>query len=151
MYGNVQQTNSLPIRRTYNIYRFMSEPEKPKPKASPAKAAYSAEVIQLEQRRIPERQPDRLNEADALKLVRLLAVDSANIVVIPYGKRRTKQRKITRPQIEKCIRLGTIQEGPFLNKHGNWQFNLFRHAAGEQVTCVVAIDWATRVLVINAF
>jgi hypothetical protein len=27
--------------------------------------------------------------------------------------------------------------------------NLFRHAAGEELTCVVAIEWATKVLVIN--
>jgi hypothetical protein len=46
---------------------------------------------------------------------------------------------------------GTIREGPFLNRFGHWQMNLFRHAAGEEVTCVVAIDWAARVLVINAF
>jgi hypothetical protein len=129
----------------------MNEPEKPKPRAAPETAKPSAEVVPLERRQIAAQQPDHLSEADALRIVRLLAVDSANIVVIPYGKRRTKQRKITRPQIEKCVRLGTIQEGPFLNQYGNWQFNLFRHAAGEQVTCVVAIEWATRVLVINAF
>jgi hypothetical protein len=127
----------------------MTEPEKPKPKAQSAKP--SAQVIPLERRQIPAQQPDHLSEAEALRIVHLLAVDSANIVVIEYGKRRAKQRKITRPQIEKCVRLGTIQEGPFLNQFGNWQFNLYRHAAGEQVTCVVAIEWATRVLVINAF
>jgi hypothetical protein len=129
----------------------MNEPEKPKPRARLEAAKPSAEVIPLERRQIAAQKPDHLSEAEALKIVRLLAVDSANIVVIPYGKRRTRQRKITRPQIEKCVRLGTIQEGPFLNQHGNWQVNLFRHAAGEQVTCVVAIEWATRVLVINAF
>jgi hypothetical protein len=129
----------------------MTEPEKPKPKLEQGTAKPSAEVIQLAHRQLPAQQPDHLSEADALKIVRLLAVDSANIVVIPYGRRKVKQRKITRPQIEKCVRLGTIQEGPFLNQHGNWQLNLYRHAAGEGITCVVAIDWATRVLVINAF
>jgi hypothetical protein len=125
----------------------MNEPDKPKPELEQR----SAEVVPLEQRQIPARQPGRLSAAEALRIVRLLAVNSANIVVIEYAKRRATQRRITRPQIEKCVRLGTIQEGPFLNQHGNWQFNLYRHAAGEQVTCVVAIDWATRVLVINAF
>lgn len=126
----------------------------PKPKEVPAptaKAKPSAQVIPLQRGNLTASQPDSLSEADALKIVRMLAANSVNIVIIPYGKRRAKQRKITRPQIEKCVRLGTIQEGPFLNSHGNWQFNLYRHAAGEQVTCVVAIDWVTRVLVINAF
>jgi hypothetical protein len=27
-----------------------------------------------------------------------------------------------------------------LNMLGNWQVNLYRHAAGEEITCVVAID-----------
>ena len=134
----------------------MSEPDKPSPKddpaaEKPAASRYSAQIITLPRRLIPAQQPDEMSEAAAIKIVRLLAADSENIVIIPYGQRRTRQRKITRPQVEKCVRLGTIQEGPFLNQHGHWQMNLFRHAAGEQVTCVVAIDWATRILVINAF
>jgi len=30
--------------------------------------------------------------------------------------------------------------------------NLYRHAAGEEITCVLAIDWCSnKLLVINAF
>jgi hypothetical protein len=100
---------------------------------------------------IPAEQPHRLSAALALKVVRLIAADTDNIVVIPYGRWRAQQRNITRRQIELCVQKGTIVEGPFLNQHGNWQMNFYRHAAGEKVTCVVAIDWVTRVLVINAF
>lgn len=96
-------------------------------------------------------QPDHLSTADALKIVRRLASDSDNIVVIPYGRMRARQRRIERRSIERCVRMGTIAEGPFLNAHGNWQMNLYRHAAGEALTCVVAIDWPAKVLVINAF
>jgi hypothetical protein len=134
----------------------MNDQEKPPPRSKaapgqPGTAKYSAQVIPLLRRDIPSEQPDDLSEADAIKIVRLLAADSNKIVIIPYGRRRAREREISRPQVEKCVRLGTIQEGPFLNQHGHWQMNLFRHAAGEQVTCVVAIDWATRLLVINAF
>ncbi|MCL2715989.1 MAG: hypothetical protein FWD68_15800 [Alphaproteobacteria bacterium] len=134
----------------------MSEPEKPAGKAGVAdgRAATrqrSAQVIPLRHREIPDEQPEKLSEAEAIEIVRRLAMDSDNIVIVRYGKWRTRQRKITRPQVEKCVRLGTIQEGPFINQHGHWQMNLFRHAAGEQLTCVVAIDWVTRILVINAF
>jgi hypothetical protein len=108
-------------------------------------------VVRADQRAIPREQPDRLSSALALKVVRLIAADTDNIVVIPYGRWRAQQRKITRRQIELCVQKGTIVEGPFFNQHGNWQMNFYRHAAGEEVTCVVAIDWATRVLVINAF
>jgi hypothetical protein len=81
----------------------------------------------------------------------MLAAETDNIVVIPYGKAKAKTRRITRRQIELCVQKGTPTEGPFLNRYGNWQMNLYRHAAGEEITCVVAIEWATRVLVINAF
>jgi hypothetical protein len=111
----------------------------------------SSPLGSADQRAFPREQPDDLSPALALKIVRLIAADTENIVVIPYGRRRAQQRNITRRQMELCVQRGTIVEGPFLNQHGNWQMNLYRHAAGEEVTCVVAIDWATRVLVINAF
>ena len=84
-------------------------------------------------------------------MIRELAADTSRIVIIPYGKRKSRRRGITRRQIELCVQKGTITEGPFVNLKGNWQVNLYRHAAGEELTCVVAIDWATKVLVINAF
>jgi len=104
---------------THNIYGFLNAPEKPTRKAGVADDRVatperSAQVVPLPRQGIPDQQPDRLSEAEAMKIVRLLASDSDNIVIIPYGKRRTRQRKITRPQVEKCVRPGTIQEGPFL-------------------------------------
>jgi hypothetical protein len=111
----------------------------------------SGEVIRPEKLTIPTTQPDKLSPAEALRVVRLIAAVTDNIVVIPYGRRRAQQRRVTRRQIELCVQRGTITEGPFLNQHGNWQLNIYRHAAGEELTCVVAIEWATRVLVINTF
>jgi hypothetical protein len=131
----------------------MGDPQKPpaRPKLVPLGAMPSAEVIPLRQHGLPLEQPADLSEPEALRVIRLLAAQTENIVVIPYGRRKTKIRRITRRQIELCVQKGTPTEGPFLNSHGNWQMNLLRHAAGEEITCVVAIEWATRVLVINAF
>jgi hypothetical protein len=83
-----------------------------------------------------------------LRVVRLLAANTANIVVHPHQK---KHWKITRRQIELCVQRGTIGEGPFVNQRGNWQLNLCRRAAGEEITCVVVIEWATKLLVITTF
>jgi hypothetical protein len=130
----------------------MAEDEpKAKPKAAPPKAQRSAEVVSLQSVAIPLDQPNTLSAPEALKVVRMLAADTANIVVIPYGAKRAKQRKITRRQLELCVQKGTISEGPFVNQHGNWQMNFFRRAAGEEITCVVAIEWATKLLVITTF
>jgi hypothetical protein len=95
--------------------------------------------------------PLKLTPASAIQVIRELAVDTNNIVIIGYGKRRTRERRISRRQVELCVQKGTITEGPFMNQHGHWQMNLYRHAAGEEITCVVAIEWRTKLLVINAF
>ena len=99
-----------------------------------------AEIVQL-----------GLSAHRALKMIREIAAESGNIVVIRHAKDRRRQRKISRSQIEACVRKGTIQEGPFMNSHGNWQVSMFRHAAGQELTCVVAIDWPSKVIVITTF
>jgi len=124
-----------------------AEPPKPKPKSA-QKPQASAQVIEL---RPAVDQPDQLSAPEALRVVRMIAADTDNIVVIGYGKQRAQQRRKTRRQMELCVQKGTITEGPFLNGHGNWQMNFYRHAAGEELTCVVAIEWATKVLIINTF
>ncbi|SFJ85482.1 DUF4258 domain-containing protein [Bradyrhizobium sp. Gha] len=129
------------------------KPRRPKKiqaaEAQPVRA--SAKVVQIGRAFPPAQQPDRLNSADALKLVRMLAADSNNIVVIKHARARGRQRSITRPQIERCIQMGSITEGPFINSHGSWQVNLSRFTAGEQITCVVAIDWPSRLIIVTTF
>ena len=122
-----------------------------KAKAAAAKRGHMAEVVPLKREFPPAQQPDRLNDADAIRLVRMLAADSNNIVVIEHARKRRVQRSITRIQIERCVRLGIITECPFTNRYGNWQMNLTRQTAGEQITCAVAIEWATRLIVITTF
>jgi hypothetical protein len=122
-------------------------PDEPKAKTKPV----AAEVVPLKRPFPPARQPDHLNDADALKQIRMIATDSNNIVVLTHAIARGKRRRITRLPIERCVQKGSITEGPFMNAKGNWQVNLTRHAAGERTTCVVAIEWASRLLVITVF
>jgi hypothetical protein len=128
-----------------------SEPPSARPVVARHVRQPSADVIPLKEQGIPLEQPANLSRADALKIVRLMAANTDNIVLIPYGRKKAAMRKITRRQIELCVQKGTPTEGPFLNHHGHWQMNLYRLAAGEGITCVVAMEWAARVLVINAF
>ena len=95
--------------------------------------------------------PMQLSAPAALKLIKALAQDSANIVVVSHTAKRQKQRKITRRQIETCVRNGFIDEGPFMNDKGNWQVTMCHYSAGEEVTCVVAIDWPSRLIVITTY
>jgi len=91
------------------------------------------------------------NAVTILREIRRIAEDSSNIVLVSHGRKRSKQRRISRPQIECCIRKGHIEEGPFLNMHGNWQVAMCRRAAGEEIHCVIAVDLPSRVLVITTY
>lgn len=98
-----------------------------------------------------EVQPESLSATRALRVIRELAADSRNIVIVQHARQRGLQRRISPRQIQICCLRGTIVEGPFINAHGHWQVSLFRHAAGEPVTCVVAIDWPSRLIVVTVF
>jgi hypothetical protein len=95
--------------------------------------------------------PFALTAPMAIQMVRQLAADSGRIVILEHCRRRMIRRHVTRRQIELCLQKGTISEGPIMNAHGNWQVNLYRHAAGEELTCTVAIEWAARLLVVTVF
>lgn len=79
------------------------------------------------------------DKAPTLTEIRALAETSANIVILEGPKRKAKLRGITRPQVESCIRKGTIDEGPFQNERGDWQVTLYRHAAGEEMKVVIIL------------
>lgn len=91
------------------------------------------------------------NAVTILREIRRLAEDSGNIVLIKHGRQRSRERKITRPQIEGCVRKGNIKEGPFLNARGNWQVTMCRRMAGEEIHCVIALDIPSRLLVITVY
>jgi ABC-type histidine transport system ATPase subunit len=88
---------------------------------------------------------------DVLKVIRTLAQDSKNVFVVPHANKSLKKRKITRRQIDICLKKGSITEGPFMNNHGNIQVNVSRLAAGEEITVVVAIEERTSLIVITVF
>lgn len=91
-----------------------------------------------------------LSPAKALQKICKIGADSLNIVVQQtHGRARQRSRRVSHAQIVKCVRLGTIQEGPFLNDKGNWQVTMFRHSAGEELACVVAIEEPNQLVVIT--
>jgi hypothetical protein len=92
-----------------------------------------------------------MNDSDALKIVRERTKNSANIVLTPHAKLRCKQRKITLLQIIKCLERGIVSEPVHINAHGNWQLNLSCRAAGEDITCSVAIDTTRLLIIITTF
>jgi len=85
----------------------------------------------------------------ALAHIQELAKDSNRIVLTRHAIERGKERNITRKQFETCLRTGYIDEGPFLNDFRNWQVTMVGYYAGEEITVVVAIEWASQLVVVT--
>ncbi|NJM81885.1 MAG: DUF4258 domain-containing protein [Tabrizicola sp.] len=84
-------------------------------------------------------------------MIRSLALETERIVIVNHARKSQRVRRISRRQIELCVQKGSITEGPFCNAHGNWQVTMYRHAAGEEITCIVAIEWPSQLLVITVY
>jgi hypothetical protein len=95
--------------------------------------------------------PAKLSPEAALKVIREIAADSGRVVMLRHARDRGRQRRVSWVQVVRCCQKGIIHEGPFVNGHGLWQATLYRRAAGEEVSCAVAIEWKTRLLVITVF
>ena len=99
-----------------------------------------------------ESDPTDLSREAALQKVRELASESRNIVLIPHARLRGAQRMINRLMVERCLQKGTITEGPYRAlRTGYWRMTFSRRAAGEEMTCVVEIDWPDRLLVVTVY
>lgn len=95
--------------------------------------------------------PMTMTLAIAQKLIRELAADSSKVVLVGHGKKRGRQRAINFAQALKCLQRGTVSEGPYQTAAGDWRCNVFRHAAGEEMTCVVEFDLPRGLLIITVF
>jgi hypothetical protein len=98
-------------------------------------------------------QPDTLSGQLILKIIRYLGADSHRIIDTTHSRMRRAQRRISRIQIERCIRKGLLStvDPPHINIHGQWTAVIQRQAAGEEVTCVVVIDWPERLIIVTAY
>lgn len=97
----------------------------------------------------------RLNDANALKLLREIAKDSGRVIVLKHAKSRMRERRITLPQVLEVLRKGALSEPASLDIHGNWKVTVQCKSCGELVTVAGAIDITKnpreRVLVITVF
>jgi hypothetical protein len=98
----------------------------------------------------PDQQPERLTRADALRLVRALAADSANVGLTKHCREESMpDRGITMRQVLDCLRKGVIIEGPMIDVYGNWKMDIYRQA--DNLTCAVAIEWRTHLIIITVY
>ncbi len=95
--------------------------------------------------------PLRMNDATALKLLREIAQDSANVIFTDHARQRMRQRHVTATQIIACLQRGIVSEPVALDLHGNWKLTVTHRAAGRDLNVAVAIDVPKRAIVITVF
>ena len=95
--------------------------------------------------------PTKLSKRQAQVVIREFAKNSRDVVPVAHARQRLNQRRFTRRQMMICLQKGVVTEGPALNSRGHWQANVTRLAAGEEMTCVVVIEWDQRLVVRTVF
>lgn len=94
----------------------------------------------------------RLSGDKAVEILREVADDSSRLIITNHAETRMKQRRITRTQILRCLRHGTITEQPsWMATKGTWELRIEYVTAGDALTVGAAIDPAALVIVITAF
>jgi hypothetical protein len=93
--------------------------------------------------------PMRMNDANALRLLREIAADSGQVIFTDHAAKRMVQRKVTRPMVLDCLRAGAVDESVALDPHGNWKLPVWKRAAGKDLRIAVAIDLPNRAIVIT--
>jgi hypothetical protein len=101
---------------------------------------------------VPFRKPEpaKLSRQEFKEIV-IDMVAKGHIRVSTHLYRDHPERGITQAMIERCLERGTVQTDPYRNKFGNFQADVFRHMAGEQLTVVVAIEWEMQAIIVTAF
>lgn len=95
--------------------------------------------------------PMRMNDATALRLLRDIAKDSANVIFLAHVRKRMKQRKVSSTQVLACLQKGVASEPVALDLHGNWKLTVAHRVAGTELSVSVAIDVPTRAIIITVF
>jgi len=84
--------------------------------------------------------PLKLNDANMLRIVREIAVDTSRVFVSEHAKRRMRERSITRAQVYACLRNGQISEHAHEAIGGDWKCTLAHRHAGDEINVVAAVS-----------
>jgi hypothetical protein len=87
----------------------------------------------------------------AIRVLRHAGRNSSLVFITTHAERRMRERRISRLDIQRCLELGVIEEGPFRNDKDLWQMTVRRRSAGEEIRVVVAVDPDSMVVVVTAY
>ena len=81
-----------------------------------------------------------LNDATALKMVKELAKDSSNVVMVHHANVRKGQRHVSDLEVLKCLRNGRVVESVHRTTHGNWKLTIGHYLMQRNIKIAVALD-----------
>ena len=81
-----------------------------------------------------------LSPEKALEIIRELAKETDRIAYTKHAEDRMEARSITATQVLRCLRKGSITEGPAREPRGNWRIRMEVFSAGEPVKVVGVLD-----------
>ncbi|MBO9424731.1 DUF4258 domain-containing protein [Labrenzia sp. R4_1] len=102
-------------------------------------------VVSLE---LPD--PERLSRSQAQAHIRDL-VAQGSVSWSTHATDRALERGITTEQVLTCLKKGTVVTDPYKNHRGDFRTEVYRHAAGEEITVAVAINIKKRIVVITTY
>lgn len=76
----------------------------------------------------------------ALRIIKEIAQDSAKVSFTDHAMKRMRARHITTSQVLRCLKHGSIAEGPARGTTGNWEFRMEVFSAGEPIAVAGALD-----------
>lgn len=82
----------------------------------------------------------KLNDVTALKMVKELAEDSNNVVMVHHANTRKGQRDVSDLEILKCLRSGRVVESVHRTSHGNWKLTIGHYLMQRNIRVAVALD-----------
>lgn len=97
----------------------------------------------------------QLSAPAALRIIRRLAADDANVFFTRHAERRMFERHVSVPEVLAALRRGRIVEGPAHDARGHWRCALAHAQRGRELTVAVALGWdaeqSRQVIVVTVF
>jgi len=81
--------------------------------------------------------PFVLNDANFIQRLRKAA---DRLVITPHARQQMRKRRITRMQVDSCLRHGRVVEPAHLTMHGDWKATIEHSVAGDIINVAVALE-----------
>ena len=103
---------------------------------------------------MPKVIPIKMNDVDALTILRNCVSDDYKILISPHARKRMTERSITLKQILTCIEKGVISESPHRDVKGDWRCNVEHYTSGSVLTVAIAFKYnnnGERIVVVTVY